>query len=135
MTIRDDHKLTDKVVAVLGAVPRTDGHPFGRPFLSAYQLACALERSYRIGALLGKELGGVGTGTPNSVAEYVAGALARRIRNDSHFPVEGAFLADQDVAELRFRTPDGEHMVSSDTGTSPLSLFRRHEEVSATTSP
>ena len=122
-----DNDLEAKVLAVLAAVPtQPNGHAFGRPFVSAYQLAIGLERSFPgLAVALGKPLGGSGAGQQDSLTQYVANELSKRIHADPQFPVEGAFLSNADAREITYSGPDGGDVKSSLVG-SPfdLSLFR-----------
>lgn len=117
MSIWDDHKILSKVEAALNTK--------GRPYMTSYQLAIKLERANPgLAESLGKPLGGAGVGSPNSLAEYLAGQLVTRIKHTS-IPVEGAFLSNDEVRDIRFAHPDGGEIVSSLTGTGlPVSIFR-----------
>jgi hypothetical protein len=127
VNIWEDHGLEDKVVQVLKSAPANPtGHEFGRPYLSSYQLAIALQRQFP-GTVeaIGKPLGGAGTGQQDSLAQYLAMALRREIKKHgpSH-PVECAYLSNQDVKDLYFRGPDGPIQSSLPEGGFDMTIFR-----------
>lgn len=130
MSIWAEQNVEDKVLAVLGDVPTVnDTHHFGRPYMSAYQLAIGLHRRYpEVAEALGQEVGGAGVGSRNSLSQYLAKRLSDHIRDDGMYPVEGAFISNKDVLRLTFEAPNGEVLTSSVTGSGyDLSMFRlRH---------
>lgn len=122
-----DEDVERKVVDILRDVPTINRtHHFGRPFISAYQLAVALHRRYpEVAAALNQPLGGAGVGRRNSLAQYLAKQLSDRIRRDPSYPVDGAFISNQDVMEIAYQAPDDTRVTSSLTGSGyDLSLFR-----------
>ena len=127
VTIWAEHDVEARILEVLGDVPTTnDAHHFGRPYMSAYQLAIELHRRYpAVAKALGRPVGGAGVGRRNSLAQYLAKQLSDRNRDDDHYPVEGAFITNQDVLRLSYQGPDGAPVTSSLTGSGfELSLFR-----------
>jgi hypothetical protein len=120
--------LESLVVDVLTDVPCVnDVHHFGRPYVSAYQLAIELERRHpEVVAQIGKPIGGAGTGQHDSLSQYVANQLSREIRaRGDAYPVQGAFLSNQNAREISFVRSNGEPVISSLVGTQyDLSLFR-----------
>lgn len=127
MTIWAQHDVEARVLEVLHDVPTiNDVHHFGRPYMSAYQLAIELHRRYpEVAGALGQPVGGAGVGQRNSLAQYLAKQLSDRIRDDPDHPVEGAFISNRDVLRLTYQGPDGAPLTSSLTGTTfDLSLFR-----------
>lgn len=120
--------IEDKVLTILRAVPRA-GSPdeYGRPFISAYQLAIEMEvRHPEVRRALGKPIGGVGTGQRDSMAQYLAGQLARLIKDEGvAYAIEGAGLSPRHLADITFNLPDGEVIRSSNTEAGwDLSMFR-----------
>ena len=107
-----------------------EGHHFGRPFLTAYQLAIKVDAAHpNIAQTLGVEVGGRGTGDRTSLAQYLARELSARIRRAQEtgagFPVEGAFISNEHLTSLTYTKADGAQLTSSLTGTGfDLSLFR-----------
>ena len=75
---------------------------------------------------MGKVLGGAGIGQRNSLAEYLGAQLASRIDRDGRtFPVERAYLCNDEIREVCFAGPDGNDLISSLTGSGyHLSIFR-----------
>jgi len=120
--------IETKVLTILRAV-RSAGSPdaYGQPFISAYQLAIELEIRYpEVRRELGKPIGGVGAGQHDSMAQYLAGQLAREIKDGgASYPIEGAGLSPRHLADITFRLPDGEVIRSSNTEARwDLSMFR-----------
>lgn len=133
MSIWEEHGLTEKISDVISAVHlNTDEpHPFGRPYVTAYQIAIALEAMFpETVRSIGKPVGGKGIGQHNSLAQYLAGELSRQIKaqREDH-PIEGAFVSNEHVSEIRYERDSGESVVSSLTGTPyDLAVFRLREE-------
>jgi hypothetical protein len=123
-----DHDIETKVVEVLREVPHNnEQHAFGRPFMTAYQLAIELDRRYpEVRQALARPLGGSGVGEHNSLAQYLGQQLSTRIRDGGiDYPVEGRFVSNMNVESIRYRSHDGSQIVSSLTGTPyDLSMFR-----------
>jgi hypothetical protein len=124
----DQHDLTQRVIEVLTDVHcNNDVHAFGRPYISAYQLAIELQRRYpSIVNEIDKPVGGAGVGRHDSLAQYVANALSRQISASgvSH-PVEGAFLSNENAQSIAFVDANGQPVTSSLVGTGfDMSLFR-----------
>jgi hypothetical protein len=127
MSVWEDHDVEDKVIEILSDVHLVnDYHHFGRPYMTAYQLAIRLHARYPgVAQALGVKVGGVGTGERTSLAQYLARELSRRIKSDPYHRVQGAFLSNEAVRELTYEDADGQLVTSSLTGTSfDLSLYR-----------
>ena len=125
MALWDTHDLETKVRHVLERVPPvTEGHQLGPAYVTTYQLAIGVERAFPgTAAALGKSVGGVGTGSNDSLARYLGQVLSAKIGADPNYFVEGAFLSNQDVERQVFAGPYGS--VTSSTGTPySLSMFR-----------
>lgn len=124
-----DHDMDDRILAILSDVPinNPNGHAFGRPFLTAYQVAIEFERRWPDAFVaIGKPLGGSGSGQYDTLAQYIANQLSRRIR-DAHndHPVEGAFMSNRRVHEFTFDMANGDTLNSSSAGrTADLSMYR-----------
>jgi hypothetical protein len=101
-----------------------------RPFLTAYQLAIKVHRRLpELADQLDVGIGGEGSGQYNSLAQYLAGQLSRRIKaaqqQGEAFDIEGALLSNVDVSAMSFRHPDGGRIDSSNVGAGyDLALFR-----------
>ncbi len=121
--------ITNKVMAILADVPdAAPGHHLGRPFLTAYQIAIEFARRYPEAAeKIGFPLGGLGAGQRNTLAQYLAKGLSRKIKG-GHLPgIEGGFLSNWHLQDISFDV-DGEIIHSSLTGTDfTLSMFRLRE--------
>lgn len=120
------YSIEEKVIAILAeAQTQNPDHHFGRPYLSAYQLAIefALRHPDDVAAL-GLPVGGAGIGESNSLAQYLAQQLSQRIHAKTLNDVDGAFLSDQHVRSMEFK--DGEDGVRSSLAGFgiPLSMFR-----------
>ncbi|PSL56571.1 hypothetical protein B0I31_103324 [Saccharothrix carnea] len=119
-------EVLDKVRAVLRTVPIANpaGHHFGRPFITAYQLAIKLDAAYSdVAKELKVEIGGSGIGKHNSLAQYLAGQLTRRIGEEgAAYPVEGAFLSKELLTSLRYAA--GDKQISGSLNGYDLSMFR-----------
>lgn len=121
----NDFDLDGKIRGILGAVgPSRSEHHFGRAYLTAYQLAVALEERHpELLGQLGVSVGGAGTGEPSSLAQYVARELSMRIKKGDPPDFEGAFLADAGIREIVFKRTGGD-VRSSVLGANDLSMFR-----------
>jgi hypothetical protein len=100
-------------------------HHFGRPFLTPYQIGIELVNRYpNILADLELPFGGSGTGTQNSLCQYIANELSRRIQDGRINDIEGRFLANDFVRTFSFVKNDGSEVISSNSGKEYLSMFR-----------
>jgi hypothetical protein len=120
----EQHNIENRLIRILREVD-DEGHHFDRPFLTAYQLAMEFDRRHHdIVVDCGYQVGGAGIGERNSLAQYLAGELSRRTRDDPDYPIEGAFISNQDVKELSYNYGQ-EVITSSLTGSGyGLSMFR-----------
>jgi hypothetical protein len=127
MSVWAEREVENKVLAILSDVHLVnDHHHFGRPYMTAYQLAINLDAWYpEVKTALMVTVGGAGTGERTSLAQYLARELSGRIKRDPHYPVQGAFLSNEAVRELVYEAADGQPVTSSLTGSGfDLSLFR-----------
>lgn len=120
------YSIEEKVIVILAeAQTQNPEHHFGRPYLSAYQLA--IEFAHRhpdVVQALDLPMGGLGTGEANSLPQYLAQQLSQRINAKTIPNVDGAFLSDQHLKSMEFRFGK-ESIHSSLAGFGiPLSLFR-----------
>lgn len=121
--------MTDRIVGVLQAVHLNspEGHHFGRPFVSSYQIAIRLlEADPTLSEALDLDVGGRGTGRHVSLAQYVGQNLSRQIRADAEHAIEGVFMSNELVRQVVYRRPGGgDDVVSSLVGTDfDMALFR-----------
>jgi hypothetical protein len=123
----DEHDIEAKVIQILSDVSDyAPGHHLGRPFLTAYQIAIAFAQRYPDAfERIGLPVGGLDTGQRDSLARYLANQLSRKIKA-GHIPeIEGGFLSNDHLDDVRFVEADGTIIRSSLTGTSfTLSMFR-----------
>ena len=122
MSIWQDHSIEPRIRDILASVP-DEGHDFGRPFLSAYQIAIAFDQRFRREAnLIAKPVGGKDTGRHDSLARYFANQLSRRIRHGTLPDIEGRFLNGRFLGSLKY--DNGGDTVASSLGEANLSIFR-----------
>ena len=122
----DRHDLGPKIVDLLAGIQYFDpGHHFGRPFVTAYQLAILFKERYPEDfRRFGHPLGGQGSGEHYSFASYLAGQLSRKMANDDLPEIEGGFLSNECLQVIAF-DDDGDTVTSSLTGSEyDLSMFR-----------
>ncbi|HSE84126.1 MAG TPA: hypothetical protein VLB01_06235 [Thermodesulfobacteriota bacterium] len=102
-----------------------ESHHFGRPFLTAYQIAIECAHRYPDDFnQIGLPIGGRGIGQHTSLAQYIAGELSRRMRNGELPDFEGSFISNKHLSEISFEHNDLK-VVSSLTNTEyDLSIFR-----------
>jgi hypothetical protein len=127
MSLWEDHQAEATVLDVLRAVPtKNDSHHFGRPFITAYQLAIRVhQRDPQLTAALNVPVGGAGAGQQRSLTQYLARELSQRAKEDPAYPVEGAFVSNENVLDMVFRGPDGNPLHSSGPEANwDLSIFR-----------
>jgi hypothetical protein len=127
MTNWEQYGIEERISQILSDV-EDEGHHFGRPYLTAYQLAIEFVRLFPDVVLhLGLKVGGAGTGERTSLAQYLARELSGKIKADPEYPVEGAFLSNRYVRNLIYDN-NGEGVESSLTGANyALSMFRLRE--------
>ena len=90
-----------KIVGLLAEQANNNvGSDFGRPYVTAYQLAIMFAERYPEDFELfdsrGFPLGGLNSGTSNSLPQYLAGRLANRSVSQS-MGIEGSFLSSEYV--------------------------------------
>lgn len=124
MSIWEEYSIEARVREILDVPPRDPGHHFGRPFLTAYQIAISFaERFPSDHRLIGKQIGGKGAGPSHSLAQYLARELSARIRNHRLPGIEGTDLHGTHLKKLEYRSSEGD--LESSTGSSAeLSMFR-----------
>jgi hypothetical protein len=127
LTKWDEHDMENKLISILGNVATSKAGPdeFGYRYLTSYQLAIAFAERYPAEfAAMRLPIGGQGVGQRNSLAQYLAGELIRRIAEKKITRIEAAYLSKAHKAELAFRTKTGERIESSLTGAWDTSMFR-----------
>ncbi|MBK5221392.1 MAG: hypothetical protein JJE52_00640 [Acidimicrobiia bacterium] len=128
MSMWSEHDLTEKVIQILTDVHcNNDVHHFGRPYVSAYQIAIEMQRRFPgTVSAIGKPIGGAGTGQHNSLAQYLSNELSKQIeRLDDEYPVEGAFFSNEHASAITFTGAEGAVVTSSLVGTDfDMALYR-----------
>lgn len=119
--------LARLITEILLAVEYAEAdHHLGRPFQTAYQLAIALKFQHpEVFRQLGLPLGGLGSSSKVSLAQYLAREISRRIENKTLANVEGGFLCNDHLSSLQFK--DGDTIIESSMtiqGERGVSLFR-----------
>ncbi len=117
-------ELYPKVRAILDNV--SYDHHFGeRPFIISYQLAIEFHLRYRdTSDALGYPIGGPGTGDGMTLAKYLSNILSRKIKDGSICDIEGAFLGNLHLNDVRFNTPTGPISSTLTQSQYPASMFR-----------
>ncbi len=122
MSTWERYSIEARIRDILSSVPlREPNHHFGRPFLTAYQIAISFAELHRPAFdAIGLCIGGRDIGEKESLAKYFANQLSRRIRSGAITDIEGR---DLDLRHLRtlayeFRAK------SVETSTETLSMFR-----------
>lgn len=113
VSIWGDNQISGKVLEILRDVPdAATEHHLGRPFLTAYQIAIELNRRHpEAVAALGYEVGGLGTGEHNSLSQYIAQNLSRKINAGQLDEIEGGFISNWHLADIAF--VDGDRTLHS----------------------
>ena len=122
----EDNDLEEKITQVLSDIAYIEPeHHFGRPFLTAYQLAILVkERFPESFERFGHPIGGRGAGVRYSFTSYLARQLSVRLRDNGIPSIEGRFLASLRLKDIEFC--DGNVSVFSSLNDSQydLSMFR-----------
>ena len=121
MSLWQRHSIEARIHEILVSIPRGDHH-FGRPFLSAYQIAITFRQRYPQEAdLIAKPVGGRDTGRHDSLTEYFANQFSQRILNDSLPGIEGRFSAGDSSSPLSTTVVWTQSRPLSDAPTCPSS--------------
>ena len=124
MSLWEQYQIESKIVAILNVTSHNPEHHFGRPFLTPYQIAIEFRKQHELEFdQIGKPLGGKGTGQQDSLAQYIAQELSRRIKDQRIINIEGRFLHRVHLHTLQY-TAEGEIVESSAMQAYDLSMFR-----------
>jgi len=119
----DKLQMSTKLSKILN-VQSHKPHHFGRPFLTPYQIAIRFKEQFPSDfSIIGKPIGGKGTGQQDSLAQYIALELSRRIRDGRITNIEGRFLFRENLLTLRYQGDSG-IIESSSMQAFDLSMFR-----------
>ena len=124
MSLWDKLQLYEKIKIILrGCTPHDSDHHFGNySYLTPYQIALKLKENYPDAyKKIGRPIGGRRTGQRNSLAQYIANELSKRIRSREITDIEGAFLFREYLHKLEYQS-DGEVIESSSGESYDLSL-------------
>ena len=129
MSLWDELQLYKIIKTILReCTPHDPSHHFGNySYLTPYQIALKLKENYpNIYEEIEKPIGGKRTGRRDSLAQYIANELSKRIKSGEIKDIEGAFLFREYLHKLEYQSDDG--MIESSSGESyDLSLFRYKE--------
>ncbi len=122
----ESNGLEEKIVGLLSEVSYHEAdHHFGRPFLTAYQLAILFKERYpEEFRRFGRPVGGKDSGVRFSLSSYLAGQLSRKIKKGELPDIEGGFLSNRRLQGIEFA--DGTSTVTSSLTEShfDLSMYR-----------
>ena len=122
----EDFRFEERIRQILQEVTYyREDHHFGRPFLTAYQIAIEYARRYPDDLnQIGLQIGGSGIGERNSLAQYIAGQLSQRMQSGALPDFEGGFISNNHLLEISFGN-ENQRIISSLTDTAyDLSMFR-----------
>ena len=119
----DTHQLEAKIIKILDVKSRHRYHS-RRPFMTPYQIAIRLdEQQHDVVESIGTPIGGEGTGQHNSLAQYIARELSKRIKNGTISNVGIAFLYSGNLKTLEYK--HGSRTIKNSLGKSwNLSMYR-----------
>lgn len=120
----DNLQMSEKISQILKVQSHKPRHHFGRPFLTPYQIAIRFKKQFPSDfSTIGKPVGGKGTDQQDSLAQYIALELSRRIRDGRITNIEGRFLFRENLLTLKYEG-DGGIVESSSMQAFDLSMFR-----------
>ncbi len=124
----DQLQMDTKISRVLDVQSHDPGHHFRRPFLTPYQIAIRFNELYPQDVrTIGKPLGGSGTGQQDSLAQYIALELSKRIKDNRIVNIEGRFLYRGNLKTLQYEI-NGQTIESSSMQAYDLSMYRLRDE-------
>ena len=94
------YNVGGKIQSILHDI-RAEGHHFGRPFVTAYQLAIIYRHRYS-DDLPDLVVGGQGADVDVSLTSYLANQLSRRIRQGTINNIELRFLSNLHLQDISF---------------------------------
>lgn len=128
MSTWDNLQMNEKISQILKVQSRKPRHHFGRPFLTPYQIAIRFKKQFPSEfSTVGKPIGGKGTNQQDSLAQYIALELSRRIRDRRITSIEGRFLFRGNLLTLKYEGDSG-IIESSSMQASDLSMFRLKDD-------
>ena len=127
MSVWEDYRFEERVMEILRNARTPRNHHFGHQFLTAYQIAIEYDSRYLDDSrLIGKPVGGLNAGSRNTLAQYIANQLSKKIKSGELHDVEGAFISSEFLSEISYNE---RNIISSLTNSNwGLSMFRYREE-------
>ncbi len=124
MSLWDQLQMDRKMTQILNVQSHDPTHHFGRPFLTPYQIAITFQQRFpQDFQTIGKPIGGRGTGQQDSLAQYIALELSKRIKDARIRNIEGRFLHRANLLTLQFEVR-GRAIESSSMQAYDLSMYR-----------
>jgi hypothetical protein len=121
MSIWDDLILEEHIIQILREVLWDHQHHFGVPYLTPYQIAIEFNKRWpQLVQQIGFPIGGAETKEQASLTQYIAKELSTRIKNKTLTSIEGAFLSNCHITEMKFEG----NVKSSMIGQTTVSIFR-----------
>lgn len=116
--------MNDKIKQILDKTSHDPKHHFGRPFLSAYQIAIEFQQLFpKEFSAISKSVGGKGTGQHTSLAQDIAKGLSRQIKKKLLPDVEGGFLCRKYLKVLEYSNKH-KPIQASNEQSSDMSIYR-----------
>ncbi len=120
----DQLDMDVKINQILDVQSHARNHHFGRPFLTPYQIAISFQQRFQQEfQAIGKPVGGKGTGQQDSLAQYIALELSKRIQDQRITNIEGRFLHRANLHALQYEE-GGNIVESSSMQAYDLSMYR-----------
>lgn len=129
MSLWEENDFEGKIREILSEVTYSVAeHHFGRPFLSAYQLAIEFEKKYpETAKILNYPIGGKDTKRQVSLSQYIALQLSRNIKAGKISDIEGGFISNKNLNDISFKHKNQIIRSSLTDSQFDLSLFRLKE--------
>jgi hypothetical protein len=116
--------MDTKISQILNVQSHEPNHQFESPFLTPYQIAIKFKQHFpQDFQTIGKPIGGKRTGQQDSLAQYIALELSRRIKSGNITNIKGGFLHRANLHSLKY-TVDNKIIESSSMQNYDLSIFR-----------
>ena len=127
MSMWTEFDFGQRILDILGSVGARNHH-MGNSFLTPYQIAIEFAQrfpdDFQQLEQRGYPIGGEGAGVRNSLPQYIAGELSRRIRESEFDDIEGGSISSCHMCELSFDHEQDIIRSSLTNSGYDLSLFR-----------
>lgn len=108
------------------------GHHFGKPLLSGYQIAIEFGKRYPAEfKQFGHPIGGRGTQQYYSLASYITGQLSKRIKSGQIRDIEGGFLSNLHLEDIVFDNNGNQIHSSLTDSVYDMSIFRAKTDLTS----